>query len=100
MLVSSRGRLQRQPSRAARRRRETIKASRNSLQTMGVLDRTIIVNLGREDFEKVTHVRLPYCRCIKIASRRSDHIQRSCFSSAACERATIGGFLVEGRNSQ
>jgi len=67
---------------------------------MGVPDRIIIGNLGREDFEKVAYVRLPYSRSTKIASQLSDRIQRSFFSSPGCERATIGGFLDEGRNSQ
>jgi len=67
---------------------------------MGVPDGTIIANLGMEDFEKVAHVMFPCCRSTKIASQLSDRINRSCFSSPACERATTRGFLDEGRNSQ
>jgi hypothetical protein len=67
---------------------------------MGVHDRTIIANFGREDFEKAAYVRFPYCRSIKIVFQPSDHIQTSCFSSPHCEPATIGIFLDEGRNSQ
>lgn len=67
---------------------------------MGVPDRIIIGNLGREDFEKVAYVRFPCCRSIKIAFQPSDYIETSCFSSPRCEPVTIGIFLGEGRNSQ
>jgi len=67
---------------------------------MGVPDRTIITNLDTEDFEKVTYVRFPYCRSIKIAFQPSDHIQTCCFSNLRCEPATIGILLDEGRNSR